>query len=444
MSVATFLGAMAISSQGLYDVRLPYGAVRPTSLNMLIVSSSGEGKTAVEQMFMWPLKELQAKQYEKYLLEMEQYEMEMESWQTDHDAYKQKVRSAFSKNHGVATKQKQDVKDHFKSKPKKPRAFKLLYQNSTTEALFKGLNEEMPSAAILTDEGDTFFKSSMAQARGHMNNLFSGDDTIITRVSRPDIFLRNVRFSAFLMIQPGMLEHHLKPQDRDSGWLARFIVVKPPQMRGTRFFNQNSQGLSDLWKETQNRLKDLAEQNVVLLSDPQHKRKVLEFAPDATALWYQLSNDIEREMQVGGRFHECPDHATKLNDIIARVAALLHIFEQYEGGISANTLRIAIEICSAYSDHFREVMMPLPQEIQDAYLLKGFMDQLRSFGNRFVTYNYIRQCGPSALRNKQRLRAAIDVMLAHAEIALFQDRKTRMVDLMPYLGPQPGVPVYVQ
>ena len=244
MSLATFLGAMAISSQGLYNVHLPNGDVRPTSLNMLIVSSSGEEKTAAEQMFMRQLRETQAKQYEEYQLQLEQYEIELEIWQTEHDAFNQKVRSAFSKNHGVATKQKQDVRHHFQSKPKKPRAFKLLYQNSSTEEIFQGLNEEFPSAAIVTDEGGAFFQGTTAQAREQMKNLFSGDDTIITRVSRPDIFLRNVRFTAFLMIQPSMLEHHLKLQDRDSGWLARFMVVNPPQRRGTRFFRQSNQGLA--------------------------------------------------------------------------------------------------------------------------------------------------------------------------------------------------------
>ncbi|SFG24357.1 YfjI family protein [Neptunomonas qingdaonensis] len=440
MSLATLLSGIAISSQGRYDVRLPYGAIRPISLYMFVVSPSGEGKTAVENLVMGPLKKLQTREHHKYLISMEQYAIDLEAWQLDHDILKQKVRATISKNGGTATKQKEDVQEHFTIKPKKPRAFRILYQNSTPEALFQGLNEEIPTAAFVTDEADIFFRSTMNQAKGHLNNFFSGDDTIVNRVSKPDILLHGVRVSALLMVQPGVLAQHLKPQDRDSGWLARFIVANPPQLRGSRYFHPDAVAQNKSWELAEERLKDLAEENLILLSEPNHPRTVLNFAPEAEALWYQLTNEIEQQMQYGGRFQECPDHATKLNDIVARVAALVHIFEQYEGDISENTLRIAIELCVAFSEHFQQVLMPPPQEVQDACLLGVWLDELRSFNNRVVPYNHIRQCGPSALRNKNRLRGAIDVMLAHHEIVLFQVGKTRMVDLMPQLGPLPAPP----
>lgn len=433
----TMLGTLAILAQGRYDVRLPYGAVRPLSLNVCIVNDSGEGKTAVENKIMAPLKQLQAEEYRRYQARQVTYQRDLDQWQLEHDILRQKVRSIVSKNGGIAQKEKQALREHHELRPTPPRPFRLLYPNTTLEALFVGLSEAVPTAALATDEGEMFFQSAVSRGRGHISRVWGGDDTIITRATKPDIVLHNARVSTLLMIQPGILNAHLTPADRDSGWLARFIVCAPAPMRGSRRYNLDEQQPGEAWQAAEARLTALARQNLVLTHAPDTPREVLQFTPAAAQCWVQLANEVEIEMGPGRRFQDCPDHAAKLTDNIARVAALLHLFEEAEGDISEATLRMAIELCSYFSLHFQQVMMPPPQEVQDAHLLNTWFNELRQFNNRILRYNDVRQRAPSPLRNKKRLREAIDVLLAHNEIVLFTQGKTRMIDLLPHMGPPP-------
>ncbi|GHC16675.1 hypothetical protein GCM10010082_04520 [Kushneria pakistanensis] len=433
----TMLGALAILAQGRYDVRLPYGAVRPLSLNVCIVNDSGEGKTAVENEIMAPLKLLQAKEYLEYQKRLEDYQRDLDQWQLEHDILRQKVRSVISKNGGLAQKEKQMLRDHNDSRPKQPRQFRLLYPNTTLEALFLGLSEAIPTAALASDEGDTYFQSTVSRARGHLNKMWGGDSTTITRATKPDIVLYNARVSTLLMIQPGILTSHLTSADRDSGWLARFIVCAPASVRGSRHYNLDEQKPGEDWHEAEKRLTSLARQNLLLVDSPDTTRKVLQFSPAAAQCWIQLANEVESEMAPGRRFQDCPDHASKLTDNIARVSALLHIFEEEEGDISEATLRMSVELCNYFSVHFQQVMMPPPQEVQDAQLLNTWFNELRAFNNRILRYNDVRQRAPSPLRDKKRLREAIEVLLAHNEIGLFTQGKTRMIDLVPHMGPPP-------
>jgi len=435
MAVPTLLGAMAIVSQGLYDVRVPYGTISPLSLYILVVGSSGIGKSNAMNVIMGPIKKLQQEMLLDHKNKMQQYEIDLEEWQMKHDAYKQKVRSAISKNSGPATKLTDIVREHYKVKPKRPKAFKIIYEDSTPAAFFNGLHENIQAASYMTDEGEIFYKSGMAQSRANLNKLMSGEPTIIDRITRPDIYIPEPRGSAFIMIQPEVLQHHLTPRDRDSGFLARFIVVNPPIVQGTRQFTPYGPKLDKLWAQAEARIKFLAEQNLDLLINPDRKRDVLEFTPEAITLWYQLINEIEQQMLPGGRFFDCHDHASKLSDIIARVAALIHLFEQYEGDISASTLAAAIEFCGPLSDHFRQILIPPSQEVLDAQRLLEWINEQRSYNIRGVSHNHIRQYGPGELRNKQRLRDAINILVDKNEIRLYMDGKTKMVDMMPYWAP---------
>ncbi|WP_256857177.1 DUF3987 domain-containing protein [Burkholderia cenocepacia] len=51
----SFLATMSIACQGLVDVKLPFGAVVPVSLNILIKAESGERKTATDKIVGEPI-----------------------------------------------------------------------------------------------------------------------------------------------------------------------------------------------------------------------------------------------------------------------------------------------------------------------------------------------------------------------------------------------------
>lgn len=59
MTALTLLAGISAVAQGLYDVQLPYGVIRPTSINVVISLESGGGKSVVFEKVMGPIQEVQ-------------------------------------------------------------------------------------------------------------------------------------------------------------------------------------------------------------------------------------------------------------------------------------------------------------------------------------------------------------------------------------------------
>lgn len=72
-------------------------------------------------------------------------------------------------------------------------------------------------------------------------------------------------------------------------------------------------------------------ENLILAHAPDMPLEVLEFTEVGAACWVQVANEIERQMGPGGYFEACPDHGSKLAENVARVAALIHLFENEKG-----------------------------------------------------------------------------------------------------------------
>ncbi|MNK93333.1 hypothetical protein D3C87_1134890 [compost metagenome] len=256
------------------------------------------------------------------------------------------------------------------------------------------------------------------------------------RASKDNMVLEDVRLMLLLMSQPGVLNAYVTQQGqqaRDSGMLARFIVCAPPSIRGQRVRYQHSQQNWDIWSEADDRLHKLARDNLILTTAPRTERTILTFSELAAAHWMEVANEIESQMASSGRFQACPDHASKLAENIARVAALIHVFEGREGAITTDTVMAATALCSHYSEYFQQVFLPASQEVQDAQLLSAWFNELRQCGEFSVRYNFVRQCGPAPLRYKKRLKDAIEVLLARQQISVYTQGKTRYIHLKPML-----------
>jgi len=155
----------------------------------------------------------------------------------------------------------------------------------------------------------------------------------------------------------------------------------------------------------------------------------LDFSPEAARLWLDAFNEIESKIADHERFYGLGDHASKLADNIARVAALLHVFEEGETEISKATLGYAIDFCAWCSDEFYRLFMPQRQEISDAIELDNWLQKFREEGGKWMPINYIRQYGPCGLRNKLRLDAALNELWLDRRLEFFKRRKTRCVTL---------------
>lgn len=436
MAMAALLGAIATPCQGRYDVELPYGSRKPLSLAILISAISGDRKSALLDHVMSPIRKVEREQRRQHEQLMENYQAERSQWLSEKQAitkaiYRKKTKGASTK------KETQELQDHYALMPNRPRRFALLYEDTTAEALFQGLADELPTASLITDEGHTALQSPMFRALGKLNTLWSGGSAIVSRASKEEISLENVRLSMLLMVQPGVLEEYMQKtgaQARESGLWGRFLVCAPQSMQGGRFIDPNMLEQWEAWEQASERLTTLTRKNLEIAHTPHMEREVVRFSESARQAWVKVYNEIEAEMAPGRRYAGCGDHASKLAENIARVAALLHLFENEDEEIGLKNLILAIDIVHYFSEHFQAVFMPPPQEYQDAQLLYQWFQELRQRRFQYIRYNDVRQKGPNALRNKKRLADALSVLESNGEIIIFQEKKTRIINLMPHFS----------
>lgn len=426
------LTAVSLAQQGLIDVRKPNGQVVPTSLMLLAIANSGERKSSAESVFLKPIRTFQANQKVEYQTRLKKWRAEHEIWKIKRKAILKKVAKAASEGQSDP-EEEQRLIAHDCEEPKKPREFKLLYEDSTSEALFYGLYQHLPTAGLTSSEGAGILSGAALNDLSKQNAIWSGDSITVDRKSQPSFELTDARLTVSLMVQEPAFRQYLQKHGevaRGSGLWARFLVCQPMSTQGSRFVGNGTQSWAHEEKFAE-RLTSLLQENVILLDEPARKKQVVGFTSEASERWVQVLNAIESEIRMDGRFNNAGDHASKLADNIARISAHFHWFEQFDGDISLETLEVAISVCFYYSDEFLRLFLAPSQASIDARDLNAWLDRHRMSGKRYIRRNHVRQCGPNALRDKKRLEAAINILQVNNFIFPVVVRKIGCLDLLP-------------
>ncbi|WP_324730602.1 YfjI family protein [Pseudomonas paeninsulae] len=432
------LASIAVVLQGLLDVSKPSGQVVPTSLMLLVIAGSGERKSTVDNIFMKPIDEYQIEQYVYYQRLFKAWIVKKDIWESEKKATLRCVTKNAEK--GLASDEEElRLLEHEMAKPVRPKEFKLLYEDATSEALFHGLHQNLPTAGLMSSEGDAVLSARAFGDLPKQNAIWSGDTITVDRKSTESFKLEGARLTVSIMVQESALKGYMArrgEQARGTGLLARFLACHPMSTQGSRVINNGTQSWEHRDKYN-DRLTELLKQNLGLLLDPVREKKVIKFTPEAGDRWLSIYNVIEAEILPGGWFEGAGDHASKLADNIARVAALFHYFEGFEGDISLETLETAISVCKWYSDEFMRIFMEPPQVESDSYELQFWLNNVASKGRRYVRKNHVRQYGPNRVRDKKRLDSALEFLCRQRVISILDWSNVTLIDLSPHLAPNP-------
>lgn len=424
---STALAAIAVAVQGSFDVRKPNGQRVPLSLMLLTIANSGERKSTVENVFLGAIRTVQKQQNLIYQTALNEWKTELQIWET-------KKRAILKLIHKKAIREEpsHDEDQRFKAlesiKPAKPKQFKLLYEDSTSEALFRGLHQDLPTAGLISSEGGGILNGRALNDLPKQNALWSGDSITVDRVSIESYVLADARLTVSIMAQESAFQNYMEQrgeQSRGSGLWARFLVCQPSSTQGSRII-ENGTVSSDHCDKFAARLIELLQPNMALLENPGREKGVINFSAEASERWLIIFNAIELAIQANGRFAGAGDHASKLADNIARVAALFHCFEGFEGDISLNTVNVAINVCFYYSDEFIKIFVPPPQEETDAKELYASLQKLMN-GRTHIEKTYFQRRTRPKLRDKARLDPALDVLHQQGHINIFLQGKTTCI-----------------
>lgn len=432
--VASALSAISVVVQGLVDIRKPTGQIVPTSLMLLVIADSGERKTGTESAFQSSIRAFQERRACAY-------QVAKEGWAVKHAVWEAKKKSILS---GIKVSAEEGLSSeydelrllaHERNKPAKPKLFKLLYEDATPEALFHGLHQDLSTAGLISSEGGAILSGRAFKDLAKHNSIWSGSSVTVDRRSGESFELNGARLTVSILAQDSAMRAYMErfgEVSRGAGLWARFLVCKPASTQGGRRLQSGVQFWSECDKFA-GRLTELLEMNAERLdAGVLNERTVIEFTAEAGERWVLIANAIEAEICIGGRFEGAGDHASKLAENIARVAALLHVFEGGRGGISLELLEAAVGYCLYCSDEFMRLFMPMPQDQADALELSVWLGNLRNAGQRFVRKNYVRQFCLNKLREKGRLDRALEVLRLRGEISFLLLGKTLCLDLLPF------------
>lgn len=434
--LVTALTPLSIAIQGTTDVLTPIDRQVPTSTNTATSAKSGERKSTIENILMRSIRKIEDEQRQIFEDELRAYVAKLDIWKTKRKGLQRAISVKIGKQEDVSSEEA-ELHELLLAEPKPPRKFKMLYEDSTSQALYPGLHGQFPSAGLISTEGSTILNGSAMNDLAKANAIWSGETITVDRASSESYTLADARLTISIMIQPDLLTKYMTEDRgklaRGAGLLARFLVCTPGSTQGTRFITNGTVSW-DHCDAFNARVAELVQENIDAVRSGNTTRQVVKFSPEAAARWLDVYNWIESQIAPGGQYADAGDHASKLPENIARVAALLHRFEGFPGDISPATLEAAYHICYACSYDFMQTFVapPVqPQEAQDATLLDAWLQAYRNVGHRALEKNRVRQGGPNALRDRVRLNRAIETLCQWGRIRVTRVGRTQVLDLFP-------------
>lgn len=423
-----YLGAMSQAVQGLFDVSPTNGRESPTSCYILVIAESGTGKSPVFKRAFKAFYKFQNGLREFTKKAQAEYKSQYEIWKKINTGLiKLKTDKAIR---GICHIEEDNrLNRHKETEPNLINKIQMIYEDSSEDALKIGLNQNGKSISIATPEGGGILTDAIFKDLTVYLKLWSGESIEVSRISRESFSITDARCTILICTQPEIFGAVLKRKGKDlinSGFLARsFILLAEPKDITTY-----SDIKSDTWEYLpafHNKVTELLEKQYPGHGQlPTPERQCLTFSPDAENYWLQYENKIRQGTAAGGFFEEFPELAAKIPDNIARIAAIFHVFDGSTGQISLNTLKRAIQLCCWYAEEYVGVFshQEEQQRLSDVELLENWLKaNLSNSQNCKISKNLILQYGPSVLRKKIRLDAALEQLCNLKRIVIFTEGK---------------------
>jgi hypothetical protein len=423
----TFLNVMSVACQGLVDVKMPTGQIRPVSLDAMVIAESGERKSAVDDCIAKPIYDHDRSRLEQYEVDTTEYEQAFSLWDVVDRGLRKKITRL------IQTGQPTDdsiveLKKHIRRRPVRPRLRQTVRRDIAARALSEALQGDGESIALMTDEGDILLRSDALKQMGLLNSAWDGSLLTLDRADGKRLYARHPRVTISIMVQPSVFRRYLAQhgeQARGTGQLARYLIGWPASTQGSRFTSSDP-----TWGHLlifHNRVKALLDKYDRSLAEGKSDRTMLQFSDDAKAAWIRKVDSIEALMHPSGDYHAIGDFASRAGEQCARIAAILHAFSDQVGDITLSTFQPAANIVEWHVLEWQRLMSVSPESslvYDDAHkLLRYLHASVWTYKTSVVTRNGVLRHGP--LRTKRRLDPALDVLIESSIVWITQDDARR-------------------
>ena len=436
MAATCALSALAVATQARCDVARAVKLTGPTSLFTLIVASSGERKSTVDKFFTAAIVEYEKVSRERLKPEIDKAKARHDAWGAERSGLLAAIKQT-AKDGGDTDALKLQLETLQKHEPHVPKAPRMQYQDTTPEALARGLAMTWPSASLASAEAGTVLGGhgmsgdAIMRNLSLLNQLWDGGFIAVDRRGDSPFVLRGARLSVSLQAQPEALQAFQEKHgtlSRGIGFWARFLIAVPTSTQGERTFCEPP----DAWPcmaTFNNRI------SKILNGTPEPTEAgftpaCISLSPEAKALWIDYYDTVESALTIDGEFSNVRDVAAKIADNAARVAACFESFDTEATAVTVSERNMAGAI-AVVSWHLTEAQRFLcseavPPALGAAQRLERWM--IRSVAPSFPKNDLLR-LGP--LRKVASLNAAIAELVKLHRVRLAHEDGRDVVTLNP-------------
>lgn len=422
------LAATSLAVQGHFDVELPTGQVRPTSLDLVTIAESGDRKSTSDDYMMQPVWAYQEKLEENFQTKKAASAIEQSAW----DEAKKHATAIHKKNGPAAIAQ---AYRDLGPRPEGPADPTIVVRSGTTQGLVKRYIAGRPSMGLMSDEGGSWLggygmtEDNRLMTISLLSDFWDGKPVQINTVGEGFTALKGRRLAFHLMIQPILAGRLLgNAEAQGQGFLSRLLVAAPDSIAGTRFVDPDArQGIEHqkAVEEFRDRLTVILEAPLPVIDDtPVLRPKVLTFSGTAKSMWWAFYNANEARLGPGGDLEEVKGFVGKLPEQAARLAANIAVFEQgyHLQELDADTLARGIKLAEFYlSEAVRLFGKPsLDPVVRDAQHLSDWLRD--KWAENLIDVTAISQnVVPTSIRKgADYIKSLIEVLVRHDHLTEVQ------------------------
>lgn len=405
LAAQSVLAACSLAVQPHFNVMLPTGQVRPTSLFLVSIAESGDRKSTSDDLAMAAIREFEHELEDEYVAQKSSIALQQSAWDEAKRAITQRV-----KNQGRAALEAAYI--DLGARPEGPPEPTMIIRTGTTQGLLKRFLTTRPSLGLMSDEGGSWLGGYGMSDDNRLATIATLSDfwdgkTVQTLTSGEGYTaLRGRRLTFHLMVQPIVADRLLGDAEAlGQGFLSRLLVSHPESLAGSRFVDPEAVPSSDQTASLQafhQRLSRIIRAPLRVDDSRALNPTALHLSDRACGLWWDFYNEIEAQLGPDGELQSVKGFVGKLPEMAARMAANVTVFEQ---GVQATEIdALAIDRGIALARFYLSEALRLfghtrhPAIYEDAQKLS---DWLRTkWDEKLISVTAISARGPSAFRNR--------------------------------------------
>lgn len=293
------------------------------------------------------------------------------------------------------------------------------FGDTTPSALMKPIRQGMNWGQLRRDEGRTFFKSAISRSFDTLSNLYEGEPPEFSRVDdiaegRVNKTPESIAFSILVNTQ-ALYFHQWREKYRDealgSGYLYRVLIIESKGSSEAGAGGQQPESALLLYDKRITELIEQGRRNMEML-DP-NQLPVLEVSVEATQVLQDATAGFINRASGYMRPDEAKVLAIRLSSNTRRIAGCMHVYEEYSGPVTADTMTRACVIANFILHCWLEAVFPpqLPSPVPQAKLDADTLEnELRNQGVHSMRQSDLVATAPNLGWTKTRMKEAIRVL----------------------------------